>query len=243
MVATGVQPQTSAKTGTSNPFTPSFTRGGGTPAAGGPDSTHGTHRTARYLQDLPPRRNRRARAQGHLAVDRPRRDGRADGGVRLRQDHPDEHPRLPGPADLRRVLARRPRRWRGCRPTSGPWCATTSSVSSSRTSTCCRGPAPCENVVMPLLLRGRPSLRAPRPGSQARKVLWTASAWRTGWTTSRRSCPAASSSGWPSPGRWSTVRRWSSPTSRPATSIRTPASRSCGCSSELNEQGASPSSS
>ena len=36
MVATGVQPQTSAKTGTSNPFTPSFTRGGGTAGGGRP---------------------------------------------------------------------------------------------------------------------------------------------------------------------------------------------------------------
>ena len=34
--------------------------------------------------------------------------------------------------------------------------------------------------------------------------------------TGPASCPAASSSGWRSPGRWSPGRRWSSPTSRPA---------------------------
>jgi HlyD family secretion protein len=36
MVVVGVQPQASAKTGTSNPFTPTFTRGGGTAGGGRP---------------------------------------------------------------------------------------------------------------------------------------------------------------------------------------------------------------
>ena len=36
---------------------------------------------------------------------------------------------------------------------------------------------------------------------------WSASAWATASTTSRRSCPAASSSAWPSPAPWSTIRR------------------------------------
>ena len=40
--------------------------------------------------------------------------------------------------------------------------------------------------------------------------------------SARRSCPAASSSGWPSPGLWPPARRWSSPTSRRATSIPAP---------------------
>ena len=41
-----------------------------------------------------------------------------------------------------------------------------------------------------------------RRGPQARpKRCWSASAWATAWTTTRRSCPAASSSAWPSPAR------------------------------------------
>ena len=48
---------------------------------------------------------------------------------------------------------------------------------------------------------------------------------------------AASSSGWPSPARWSTGPRCSWPTSRPATSTRTPASRSWRCSQLNAEEG------
>ena len=43
------------------------------------------------------------------------------------------------------------------------------------------------------------SLASGAPGSPAR---WTPWAWPTGPRTCRRSCPAASSSGWRSPGRW-----------------------------------------
>ena len=42
--------------------------------------------------------------------------------------------------------------------------------------------------------------------------------------------PAASSSGWPSPGPWSRSRRSCWPTNRPATSTRTPGTRSSACS-------------
>ena len=70
-----------------------------------------------------------------------RRDGRPDGRLRLGQEHADEHSGLPGPAHLRRVLARRPGDLAAVAPTSGPWCATARSASSSRTSTCCRAPA------------------------------------------------------------------------------------------------------
>ena len=54
---------------------------------------------------------------------------------------------------------------------------------------------------------------------------------RPGPAPARPSCPAASSSGWPSPGRWSRSRRCCWPTSRPATSTRAPATRSSTCSS------------
>ena len=51
---------------------------------------------------------------------------------------------------VRRVLARRPGGLAALTPTSGPWCATARSASSSRASTCCRAPAPWSNVMMPL---------------------------------------------------------------------------------------------
>ena len=72
-----------------------------------------------------------------------------------------------------------------------------------------------ENVVMPALIAGRKRKAAetagPRPARPAR-----ASATRP----SRRPacCPAVSGSGWRSPERWPTSRRWCSPTSRPARS-------------------------
>ena len=50
-----------------------------------------------------------------------------------------------------------------------------------------------------------------------------------GFATCRRSWPAASSSGWPSPGRWSRNRPCCWPTSRPATWTRTPGTRSSPC--------------
>ena len=71
-------------------------------------SDHGTHSPGKHHQDLSPGRGRRAGAQGHLADHRARRNGRADGRVGFRQDDADEHPRLPRPPQLRRVLARRP---------------------------------------------------------------------------------------------------------------------------------------
>ena len=68
---------------------------------------------------------------------------------------------------------------------------------------------------------GRPRL--------ARRGRRAPSASATGWATGRPSCPAASSSGWPAPGRWSAGRRSSSPTSRPATWTPGPAPRCCRC--------------
>ncbi len=53
---------------------------------------------------------------------------------------------------------------------------------------------------------------------------------RPGRSTGRVSCPAASSSGSPSPGRWSPSRTCCWPTSRPATSTPPPPPRSSACS-------------
>ena len=67
--------------------------------------------------------------------------------------------------------------------------------------------------------RGGRRMRAPRSCSRA-------SGSPTAATTAPVSSPAASSSGWRSPARWSTTRRWSWPTSRPRTST-TCRSRRC----------------
>ena len=87
-----------------------------------------------------------------------------------------------------------------------------------------------QNVVMPLdyvraspLRRRSPPLGADPAGARG--------AGRPGRSRAVADVRAGSSSGWPSAARWSTGPRWCWPTSRPATSIRTPASKSCGCSS------------
>ena len=59
-----------------------------------------------------------------------------------------------------------------------------------------------------------------------------------GGRPARPSYPAASGSGWPSPGHWLASQPSSSPTSPPATSTRSPASRSWRCSTSLHERGA-----
>ncbi len=92
------------------------------------------------------------------------------------------------------------------------------------------------NVIMPLDYSPAAARRLPRPCGSG-TCCWTASAWPIAPTTSRRRCPAASSSGWPSPGRWSIARPCCWPTSPPATSIRTPAWKSCGCSSSSTPRG------
>ena len=56
-------------------------------------------------------------------------------------------------------------------------------------------------------MRRRQRARSSAAAASERGRCSSASASATGSTTSRRSCPAASSSAWPSPGRWSTGRR------------------------------------
>ena len=60
---------------------------------------------------------------------------------------------------------------------------------------------------------GRHRAEPPADARSRRPCAW--SAWRTGWTISRRSCRAASSSGWPSPGPWPRTRSCCFATSRP----------------------------
>ena len=96
------------------------------------------------------------------------------------------------------------------------------------------------NVIMPLDYSPCGAQPAARPAS------WPgpAAARGPGRTAGPRAVAdvgRAAATGGDRPARWSTGRRWSWPTSRPATWTRTPASRSCGCSSSSTPRG-SPSS-
>ena len=99
-------------------------------------------RRPRRLEDLRARHHRGPRAARRHAADRARRLRGDHGQLRERQEHADEHPRLPGPADQRPLPDRRrrhPRHGRG-RP---------------------RGPAqPQDRVRLPELQPGRPHERA-----------------------------------------------------------------------------------
>ena len=76
-----------------------------------------------------------------------------------------------------------------------------------------------ENVTLPLELGGHPRRPRARPPSRC----WTRWGCSTGPRPSPTSSPAASSSASPSPARWSTIRCWCWPMSRPATWTRAPA--------------------
>ncbi len=67
-------------------------------------------RPARRHQDLPQRRPRSRSAARHRPRDQPRRAGRDHGRVGLGQEHADEHPRLPRPADRGQLSLHGPRR-------------------------------------------------------------------------------------------------------------------------------------
>ena len=82
-----------------------------------------------------------------------------------------------------------------------------------------------ENVGLPLLYGGV------RADERRRRAAATLAAWdsATARAIGRASSPGASSSGWRSPARWSTIRSCSSPTSPPAPSTAAPAWRSSRC--------------
>ena len=85
---------------------------------------------------------------------RPRRVRRDRRAVRLRQDHDDEHPRLPRPADRRRATASPGRRSPSSTTTAWRGCAAGRSASSSSPTTCCRARRALDNVATPLLYQG-----------------------------------------------------------------------------------------
>ena len=76
-----------------------------------------------------------------------------------------------------------------------------------------------ENACLPLLVAGVPRRTAT---GRVRGRCWSAWAWRRRPKRFRRSFPAASSSGWPSPAHSCTSRDCSSATSRRPPSTRTP---------------------
>ncbi len=67
---------------------------------------HGTHSPGKHHEDVSTGHGRRPGAPRHFPHHRSWRDGGADGRVGLGQDDAHEHSRLPGPADLRPLLAR-----------------------------------------------------------------------------------------------------------------------------------------
>ena len=95
-----------------------------------------------------------------------------------------------------------------------------------RASASCSSSSTCSTAHRPRQRRHRAALprRAGGPSAgDGPRSPWSGSASATASTTARRSCPAASASAWPSPGRWSASRRSSWPTSPPATSTPAPA--------------------
>ena len=85
-----------------------------------------------------------------------------------------------------------------------------------------------DNVALGLLYRGTQARRAAGRGRSA--ALDRVGLGAPARPPARASCPAASGSGWPSPGPSSASPTWCSPTSRPATSTPRPARASSRCS-------------
>ena len=176
------------------------------PAAGADGSAPARHRPRRGLQDLPRRRDRGARPRRRSRATIESRRVRGDHGqLGQRQEHADEHPRAAWTCPSSGVLpAQRPRRARRRRGRAG------------------RPAQPGDRVRLPELQpdpaharagqrRAAARLRRPAPRPTASRRAMRALA-EVGLADARRttfppSCPAASSSAWPSPGRWSPTRR------------------------------------
>ena len=127
-----------------------------------------------------------------------RRVRRGHGAERVGQVHGDEHPRLPRPADRRRLPLSRRRRRSARRASSARCCAATTSASCSRVSTC--SPAPPRSRTSSCRWSIAATARA--SGAQrAREALAAVGLDRVGVRTRPPSSRAASSSAWRSRGR------------------------------------------
>ena len=100
------------------------------------------------------RRDRGARAARRLAADRARRLRGDHGQLGQRQEHADEHPRLPRRTHERPLSDRRHGRQPAWTRTISPTCATARSASSSRASTSCPRTSALANVELPLAYAG-----------------------------------------------------------------------------------------
>ena len=159
------------------------------------------------------------------------------GPVGVRQVHVHAHPRVPRPADIRRVHPRRPGRLEDVARRPGAGAQPPHRVRVPGLQPARRAPAPsrtwnCRCSTAASTSKRRSATSA--PGRRSRS-----SAWPSGRTTTPTSCRAASSSAWPSRGRSSTTRRSCWPTSRRATSTPGRASKSWTCSSASTSSAAS----
>ena len=163
-----------------------------------PPAVRGDGLARRRAQVLPDARRAARRAARRVAVDRAGRVARDRRAQRLGQEHAAQHPRHARPPDERLRHARRRRPVRALRQRRSPSSARRASGSSSRTTTCCRSARALENVLLPKLAAGQgdEGRHGPRGGA--------ARAGRPGRprvAPARASCPAASGSASPSPGR------------------------------------------
>ena len=133
------------------------------------------------------------------------------------------------------VQRRRPRRRRGHRTASSPGCARTEIGFVFQTFHLQDSMTALDNVATGMLYTGRARTRRAGGGARGARARRPRPPARP---TGRRSCRAASASGSRSPARSPSDRRSSSPTSRPGTSTRSPAPRSCSLLHELAADGA-----
>ena len=175
---------------------------------------------------------RRRGAARRDARRRARRVRRRHGRLGLGQVDVHEHPRLPRSPDARQLPPRRARRGRALRrrarrdPQPRDRLRLPELQPVPRTSA-------LENVELPLFYG---DVAPAEQRERARAALRAVGLARSRGTTCRASSRAASSSASRSPARSSTGRCSCSPTSRPATSTRRPATRSWRSSSSLNRE-------
>ncbi len=160
-------------------------------------------------------------------------------GRRFRRDH--------GPLRLREVhLLRIIDVWTGptrARTARAGWIPPASAtMSSRRRGTASSASSSSSSTSSPMPTRGRTSscrssTRAGAICGSPRRTACARSASRRAPSTGRQSSRAGSSSGWRSRGRWSTIPRSSSPTSRPGTWTRRARRRSSRCSSGSTGRG------